>query len=94
MEATRSSETSIDFQRTTRRYIPEYRALQRLDNFLMALECYVSSNELIINILIYFLVCINICISSRAFIDIAAYLYIYLFCKSINKTEITLMGDT
>jgi hypothetical protein len=36
MEATYSSETSVDFQRTMRRYIPEHRILHVSDKYLMS----------------------------------------------------------
>jgi hypothetical protein len=38
MEATRSSETSVHFQRTTRRYIPDDRTLQQLMLLLFAVR--------------------------------------------------------
>jgi hypothetical protein len=38
MEATYCSETSVDFQRTTRRYIPEDRTLQRTNLLALSLH--------------------------------------------------------
>jgi hypothetical protein len=53
METTYSSETSVDFQRTTRRYIPEDRILPRQDCFLVynskKFEDELSTSQLLFN---------------------------------------------
>jgi hypothetical protein len=92
MEATCSSETSMDFQRTTRRYIPVCRNLhnQGCENF----RPYVSHGRLMIrnNDSLYVLIMWAYYVVNCLLSDVYVIIYMYIYQKISDKLLVCIMS--